>query len=303
MADSTTLMPQVRRLREQFGIEQLVMVGDRGMMGHKTIAELREVDGIGWISALKSASIRALVEQGQLQLGLFDERNLIEQSAPEYPGERLVARRNPALAKLRADKRGKLLAATEKNLFAIKQRVDAGKLIGADAIGLRVGKMVNQYKVAKHFDLLLTDTRFTFARKHDAISAEAALDGIYIIRTSVDAQRIEAPDCVRNYKALASVEWAFRSLKTVDLHVRPIHHRAANRVRAYILLCMLVYYMAWHLREAWRELISPTPISRPRRRAILWRRLSARMRRATRLHAACLTRARRCTASQRSWPI
>ena len=255
VADSTTFMPQVQRLRESFGIEQLVMVGDRGMIGHTTIAQLRQMEGIGWITALKSASIRTLVEQGQLQLGLFDQRNLIELASPEYPGERLVACRNPELAKLRAHKRHDLLAATEKNLQAIKQRVDAGKLSGADAIGLRVGKIVNQYKVAKHFELVITDASFTFARKHDAIAGEAALDGIYIIRTSLDAQRMDAPDCVRNYKALANVERAFRSLKTVDLHVRPIHHRTANRVRAHILLCMLAYYVEWHMREAWRELM------------------------------------------------
>jgi transposase len=255
VADSTTFMPQVQRLREQFGIEQLVMVGDRGMIGHATIAELREINGIDWITALKSASIRTLVQQGQLQLGLFDERNLIELSSPEYPGERLVACRNPELAKLRAHKRQDLLAATEKNLQTIKQRVDAGKLTGADAIGLRVGKVVNQYKVAKHFELAIADASFTFARKHEAITAEAALDGIYIIRTSLDAQRMDAPDCVRNYKALANVERAFRSLKTVDLHVRPIHHRTADRVRAHILLCMLAYYVEWHMREAWRELM------------------------------------------------
>ena len=255
VADSATFMPEVQRLRESFGIEQLVMVGDRGMIGHKTIAELRDIEGIGWITALKSASIRTLVEQGQLQLGLFDQRNLVELSAPEYPGERLVACRNPQLAALRAHKRQELLAATEKNLQMIKNRVDAGRLAGADAIGLRVGKVVNQYKVAKHFELVIGDKSFTFARKQDAIVAEAALDGIYIIRTSLDAQRMDAPDCVRNYKALANVERAFRSLKTVDLKVRPIHHRTADRVRAHILLCMLAYYVEWHMREAWRELM------------------------------------------------
>ena len=255
VADSTTFLPEVQRLREQFGIERLVMVGDRGMIGHAAIAALREMSGIGWITALKSASIRTLVSQGQLQLGLFDERNLIEISSPEYPGERLVACRNPQLAKLRAAKREALLAATEKSLQAIKTRVEAGKLRGADAIGLRVGKVVNQYKVAKHFDLAIADTSFTFARKLDAIAAEAALDGLYIIRTSVDATRMEAADCVRNYKALANVERAFRSLKTVDLKVRPIHHRTENRVRAHILLCMLAYYVEWHMREAWRELM------------------------------------------------
>ncbi len=255
VADSATFLPEVQRLRESFGIEQLVMVGDRGMIGHASIAELREMAGIGWITALKNASIRTLVEQGQLQLGLFDERNLVEISSPEYPGERLVACRNPQLAKLRALKREELLAATEKNLRAIKDRVDAGKLKGADAIGLRVGKVVNQYKVAKHFELAIGERSFTFARKLEAITAESALDGIYVIRTSVDAQRMDAPDCVRNYKALANVERAFRSLKTVDLKVRPIHHRTADRVRAHILLCMLAYYVEWHMREAWRELM------------------------------------------------
>jgi transposase len=255
VADSATFMPEVQRLRERFGIGQLVMVGDRGMIGHAAIAELREMPGVGWITALKNASIRTLVEQGQLQLGLFDERNLLELSSPDYPGERLVACRNPQLAKLRAHKRQELLAATEKNLRLIKDRVDAGKLKGADAIGLRVGKVVNQYKVAKHFELAIAETSFTFARKDDAIAAEAALDGIYIIRTSLDAKCMDAADCVRNYKALANVERAFRSLKTVDLKVRPIHHRTADRVRAHILLCMLAYYVEWHMREAWRELM------------------------------------------------
>jgi len=259
VADSATLMPEVQRLREQFGIEQLVMVGDRGMIGHKAIAELREMDGIGWITALKSASIRALVEQGQLQLGLFDEHNLMEITSPEYPGERLVACRNPQLAKLRAHKREALLAATENKLQPIKDRVDAGKLSGADAIGLRVGKLINQYKVAKHFELDIGEHSFSFARKHAAIAAEAALDGIYIIRTSVAAQRMDAADCVRNYKALANVERAFRSLKTVDLKVRPIHHRLADRVRAHILLCMLAYYVEWHMREAWAPLMFADP--------------------------------------------
>jgi len=245
----------VQRLREQFGIEQLVMAGDRGMISSKAIAELRDMQGIDWLTALKNASIRTLVEQGQLQLGLFDERNLLEISSPEYPHERLVACRNPELAKLRAHKREELLLATEKNLQQIKDRVDAGRLKKADAIGLAAGKVVNQYKVAKHFELAIGDNSFTFERKREAIAAEAALDGIYIIRTSVDAARMDAADCVRNYKALANVERAFRSLKTVDLKVRPIHHRTADRVRAHILLCMLAYYVEWHMREAWRELM------------------------------------------------
>jgi transposase len=255
VADSQTLMPEVKRLREAFGIEQLVMVGDRGMISQKAIAELRESEGIDWITALKSASIRVLLEQGHLQLGLFDERNLVEVSSPDYPGERLVACRNPELAKLRAHKREALLAATEINLDKIKARVNAGKLAGRDQIGLRVGRVINQYKVAKHFALAIGDNTFTFVRQHDSIASEAALDGLYIIRTSVPAAQMDAPGCVRSYKALANVERAFRSLKTIDLKVRPIHHRLADRVRAHIFLCMLAYYVEWHMREAWRELM------------------------------------------------
>ncbi|PSL78930.1 transposase, partial [Variovorax sp. WS11] len=211
VADSLTLLPEVQRLREDFGVEQLVMVGDRGMISSKAIQELRETEGVGWISALKSVSIRALVEQGHLQLGLFDERNLLELSSPDYPGERLVACRNPELAKLRTHKREELLAATEANLQKIKARVDGGKLAGQDEIALRVGKVVNQYKMAKHFELAIGENAFTFARKTDAIAAEAALDGIYIIRTSVSAAQMDSADCVRNYKSLANVERAFRS--------------------------------------------------------------------------------------------
>jgi transposase len=255
VADSQTLLPEVKRLREDFGIGQLVLVGDRGMISSKAIAELRQSDGIAWITALKSVSIRALLEQGQLQLDLFDERNLLELSSPDYPGERLVACRNPQLAKLRAHKRQELLAATEASLEKIKARVDASKLVGADEIGLRVGKVIDQYKMAKHFELVIGENSFTFARKGAGIAAEAALDGLYIIRTSVPAKQMDAPDCVRNYKALANVERAFRSLKTIDLKVRPIHHRTADRVRAHILLCMLAYYVEWHMREAWRELM------------------------------------------------
>src|SRR5450631_2749430 len=255
VTDSKTLMPEVTRLREDFGIEEFVLVGDRGMISSKAIKELRETDGVGWITALKSVSIRALVDQGHLQLDLFDEVNLVELSSPEYPGERLVACRNPELAKLRAHKRQELLAATERNLDKIKARVAAGKLVGSDKIGVRVGKVVNQYKVAKHFELTIQDNTFTFARKPEPIAAEAALDGIYIIRTSLSATQMDAPECVRNYKSLAQVERAFRSLKTVDLKVRPIHHRKADRVRAHIFLCMLAYYVEWHMREAWRELM------------------------------------------------
>jgi transposase len=254
-ADSQTFLPEVERLRTAFGIERMVMVGDRGMISQKAITAMRDNPGIDWITALKSVSIRALVEQGQLQLGLFDERNLLELSSPDYPGERLVACRNPELAKLRAHKREDLISATEKNLEKIKARVAAGKLSGQDLIGVRVGEVVNQYKVAKHFALNIGADTFTFHRLRDSIAAEAALDGLYIIRTSVAAANMDAADCVRNYKALANVERAFRSLKTIDLKVRPIHHRTADRVRAHIFLCMLAYYVEWHMREAWRELM------------------------------------------------
>ena len=254
-ADSQTFMPEVQQLRQDFGLQRMVMVGDRGMISQKAIDEMRDSDGIGWITALKSGSIRALIEHGQLQLGLFDERNLLELSSPDYPGERLMACRNPELAKLRAHKREALLCATERNLDKIKVRVAAGKLAGQDTIGVRVGKVVDQYKVAKHFTLAIGEAAFTFQRKADSIAAEAALDGLYIIRTSVPAAQMDSAACVRNYKALANVERAFRSLKTIDLKVRPIHHRTADRVRAHIFLCMLAYYVEWHMREAWRALM------------------------------------------------
>jgi transposase len=254
-ADSPTLLPAMHMLRKDFGIERLVMVGDRGMVSEQAIEQMRASDGIDWITALKSASIRALVEQKHLQMDLFDQRNLVEISSPDYPGERLIACRNDALARRRARKREDLLAATERRLSKIQQRVEAGRLKGQDAIGVAVGKLINQYKVAKHFALTITDTTLAFARKPERIASEAALDGLYIVRTSVPAGRLDAPACVRSYKSLANVERAFRSLKTIDLKVRPIHHRLADRVRAHIFLCMLAYYVQWHLREAWRELL------------------------------------------------
>jgi hypothetical protein len=254
-ADPTTLMPEVRRLQQVFGINDLVMVGDRGMISQKAITQLRTHDGIGWITALKSTSIRSLLNQGVLQLDLFDERNLFELSHPEFPGERLIACRNPELAKLRGHKREALLQATQHNLEKVRTSIQAGRLRGQDKIGLRVGKVINQYKVAKHFELDITEAALSFQRNEQGITAEAALDGLYIIRTSVPASRMDAPECVRRYKSLAQVERAFRSLKSIDLKVRPIHHRLAERVRAHIFLCMLAYYVEWHMREAWRELM------------------------------------------------
>ena len=255
VADSQTFLPAVEQIREEFGIEHMVMVGDRGMIANTAIDAMRAMDGMDWITALKSASIKALVEDGHLQLDLFDERNLLEFSSPEYPGERLVACRNPQLAKLRTHKREALLSSTERTLEQIKIRVTAGRLAGQDAIGLSVGRVVNQYKVGKHFALTIRDDAFTFARKPTRIAAEAMLDGLYIIRTSVSAEAMDAAQCVRNYKALSNVERVFRTLKGVDLKVRPIHHRTADRVRAHLFLCLLAYYVEWHMREVWRALM------------------------------------------------
>jgi transposase len=258
-SDCETFLPQVQRLRQDFGIERLVIVGDRGMISQKSIDELRHSDGIDWITALKSGAIRMLIDDKQLQPDLFDERNLFEFTHPDFPGERLIACRNPALAKLRAHKRQDMLQATEKDLEKIVARVETGRLAGQDDIGLRVGKIINKYKMAKHFDLDIKNDAFSFQRKSDSIAAETALDGIYIIRTSVSTDRMNSADCVRNYKLLVHVERAFRSLKTIDLKIRPIHHRLADRVRAHILLCMLAYYVEWHMREAWRELMFADP--------------------------------------------
>jgi Transposase DDE domain len=253
--DPKTLMPQVDKLKKDFGIQTLVLVGDRGMISHKAIEELREQDQIAWITALKTGQIRALVEGGQLQLGLFDEKNLFELSHPDFPAERLIACRNPDLAKLRGHKRQSLLEATEKELEKVKAMVERRRLSGSDDIGVRVGKVVNKYKVAKHFALDIEEHRFAFHRLEQNIASEAALDGVYVIRTSVAKKQMTAADCVRNYKSLAEVERAFRSMKTIDLKIRPIHHHLADRVRSHIFLCMLAYYVEWHMREAWRPLL------------------------------------------------
>ena len=254
-ADVSTLMPEVKKLREQFHLEHVVLVGDRGMISHKAIGELREIEGLGWITALKSGQIRTLLEGEALQLGLFDERNLMELSHPDYPGERLIACRNPELAKLRAHKRRSLLEATQKELQKVQASVSAGRLKGKEKIGVRVGRVVNKYKVAKHFALTIEEQRFDFKILEDQVAAEAALDGLYVIRTNLPKKQLSAADTVRSYKGLCEVERAFRTLKTVDLKIRPIHHRLEDRVRAHIFLCMLAYYIEWHMREAWRELL------------------------------------------------
>jgi transposase len=256
--DSTTLIEQIRAVRERFGVKTFVAVGDRGMIAQKQVDEIRgDKDNVGveWITALKTQAIRDLVEGDALQLGLFDERNLFELKHPAYPGERLVACRNHELKKLRAHKRQSLLAATVRELKQVRGMVSRGKLKGKDVIGVRVGKVVNKYKVAKHFVLDIRDNDFDFSIDEAKVAAEASLDGVYVIRTSLAAERVSAEDAVRSYKLLSQVERAFRSMKTMDLKVRPIHHYLEKRVRAHIFLCMLAYYVEWHMREALRPML------------------------------------------------
>ena len=253
--DPKTLMPQVEKLQKSFAIEQLVLVGDRGMISQKQINELKKRDGIDWITALRTGAIRKLVDGGQIQLGLFDERNLFEVTHPDFPGERLVACRNSQLALLRAKKRQSLLQATSTELEKVRGMISRGKIKGKDAIGVRVGKVVDKYKMSKHLVLDIRDDGFDFHLDDDKVSAEAALDGIYVVRTSVTAQFLATDDVVRSYKMLSQVEQAFRSLKTIDLEVRPIRHRREDRVKAHIFLCMLAHYVVWHMIESWRELL------------------------------------------------
>jgi len=339
--DPKTLMPQVEKMRDTFGIEQFVMVGDRGMLTQKQVDALHDIDGVDWIGALRPEAIKKLTAGGVIQMGLFDERNLFEIKHPDFPGERLIACRNVELAHRRAIKRESLLKATvkeldkvrgmvrrgrlsgkkeidarvrtilkkyrigkhfdvdiredgfnykvnEDNLIAaitakgkgnqeliekrlkrsrchiesiarqlakLSQKVDKGRLHGQDEIGVRVGKVINKYKVGKHFDFDIQDNDFSFEINRDNVKKEAALDGIYIVRTSLSKERMDADETVRSYKLLSQVERAFRSFKTVDLMVRPIRHRLEGRVRAHIFLCMLAYYVQWHMMEAWRPLL------------------------------------------------
>jgi Transposase DDE domain len=253
-ADPKALLPQVEKVREAFGIASLVMVGDRGMISNVQIEAMRKMEGVDWITALKSGAIARLASTGQLQLGLFDERNLISLTSEDYPGERLVACRNPELAKLRAVKRKELLQATARELEKVVAMVASGRLAGRDKIGMRIGKVLNKYKVGKHFDLTIQDAAFTFSVNEARVATEAALDGLYVIRTSAKAD-MSAEAAVLNYKRLAEVERAFRTLKGVDLQVRPIRHRLAARVKAHIFLSMLAYYVQWHLAEAWKPLL------------------------------------------------
>lgn len=253
VADPKTLISQIKKIRERFGLERVVIVGDRGVITEARIREdLSSADGLGWISALRAPEIRALAQEGAIQLSLFDERDLAEITSPEYPGERLIVCRNPLLAEERARKREELLRATEKELnkIVVATKREKRRLIGKEKIGLRLGKVVNRYKVGKHFKLEITDWGFSYQRATEKIAAEAALDGIYVIRTSLPAGALPPDDTVRAYKDLSAVERAFRSLKTVDLNVRPIYHRLSDRVRAHVLLCMLAYYLEWHMRRS-----------------------------------------------------
>jgi len=339
--DPKTLMPQVEKMRDAFGIKQFVMVGDRGMLTQKQVDVLHDIDDVDWIGALRPEAIKKLVTNGAIQMGLFDERNLFELKHPDFPGERLVACRNTELAHLRAIKRESLLQATVKELNKVRgmvwrgrlsgkkeidtrvrgilkkykigkhfdfniredgfkykvnkdaliaevtskskdnqeliekrlkrsrghiesiakqlaklsQKIDKGQLHGQDKIGVRVGKVINKYKVSKHFDLDIRDNDFSFGINRGKVKKEAALDGIYIVRTSLSREKMDADETVRSYKLLSQAERAFRSFKTIDLMVRHIRHRLEDRVRAHIFLCMLAYYVQWHMMEAWRPLL------------------------------------------------
>lgn len=252
VGDPKTLSTQIQKLRERFALSRVVLIGDRGMLTEARIREeLRSVEGFDWITALRAPAVQALVESGSLQLSLFDRRDLGEITDPRYPGERLVVCKNPLLAEERARKREDLLRATERELAKVAAATARAKnpLRGKDKIALRVGKVLGRFKMGKHFHLTITDQSLRYERDAARIAQEAALDGIYVLRTSVPAADLPTPEVVRSYKRLASVERAFRSFKTVDLKVRPIYHRKADRVRAHVFLCMLAYYVEWHMRR------------------------------------------------------
>lgn len=251
-SDPKTVATQVDKLRQRFGLSEVVLVGDRGMITSARIRQdLPVANGIQWISALRAGQIQKLAKDGQLQMSLFDKTDLVEIAHPDFPGERLIACFNPLLAEERARKRPDLLAATEKQLEKIAAATQRRRcpLRGKQNIGLRAGKILNRYKMGKHFQLRIEDDSFHYERKIANIQREESLDGIYVIRTSVAKEALSPQQVVASYKSLSSVERAFRSLKTVDLHVRPIHHRLPDRVRAHILLCMLAYYVEWHMRQ------------------------------------------------------
>ena len=250
--DPKTVAAQVDKIRSRFGLQRVVLVGDRGMLtGARIREDLKGIDGMRWITTLRAPTIRKLIKAGQVAQTMFDERDLAEISSPDFPGERLIVCRNPVLADQRHRKRQELLAATEKDLLPIVNATQRAKepLRGAAAIGVRVGKVINGRKVGKHFITEISDDSFTFRRDLENIAAEAELDGLYIVRSNVEPELFDAEQTVAAYKDLAKVERAFRSMKTVDLKVRPIYHRTAERVRAHVLLCMLAYYVEWHMRR------------------------------------------------------
>ena len=253
--DPSTVARQVQKLRERFGLQSVVLVGDRGMLTAARIREDLAPAGLSWITALRAPAIAALRSAGSLQLSLFDEKDLGEITDPAYPGERLVVCRNPLLAEERSRKREELLAATERDLVRIRALVAAGKLRAEKTIGLRVGRVIDRFKMAKHFVLHIEAGRFGFERNAEPIAQEAALDGFYVLRTNVPETQLDTAAVVRSYKSLSQVERAFRSLKTLDLHVRPIHHYTEARVRAHVFLCMLAFYVQWHLQRAWAPML------------------------------------------------
>ena len=250
--DPSTVSDQVDKLKQRFGLHQIILVGDRGMLTQTQIEALKAHPGIGWISALRSEKIRQLVEQKCLQRSLFDQQNLAEIYSPDFPDERLIACFNPLLADERQRKREALLVATEQALQKILKHVQRRTKtpLSAAEIGQKVGQVINRFKVGKHFELTIADGQFGYARRAEAIEREAKLDGLYVIRTSEPSQKLSAEDTVRSYKNLALVERAFRTLKGVDLQIRPIYHRSEQRVRAHIFLCLLAYYVEWHMRQA-----------------------------------------------------
>jgi len=257
VGDPKTVPDQVERLRTRFGLAQVVLVGDRGLLTQTQLTHLQTYPGLGWISALRSPAIRALVESGALQLSLFDQQHLAEITSPAYPGERLIACFNPLLADERRRTREDLLAATERELTALATAAARRTRTPLDdaTLGQKVGRISNHYKMAKHFTVTIAGGRVTWTRREASIQQEAQLDGFYVIRTSVAASHLSAADAVRHYKGLARVERAFRCLKGIDLRVRPIHHRTEDHVRAHIFLCLLAYYVEWHLRQAWAPLL------------------------------------------------
>jgi Transposase DDE domain len=252
--DHQTVPATLDKLRARFGLGELVLVADRGMVTRANLDAIRQADGIEWITALKAPQVKRLARTGAFQPSLFDQVNLAEVQSDEFPGERLLVCRNPLVADERARKREALLAATEAELAPIRERVAAGRLTDAAAIGLAVGEVIKRHRVKKHFALDISDGHLHYQRKQAQIAEEAALDGIYVLRTTVAADRLDAPDVVRAYKQLKEVERDFRALKGPGLQIRPIHHRLEHRVRAHVFLCMLALYVEWHLRHAWREL-------------------------------------------------